>query len=1009
MQKPSICSTSIAFYLAALLAPAAAATSVWTSGTGFWDDSSCWSNGIPDAATVAVIGQNGSAASHVTASGVNAIAVANLTVNAGDALTIVSSTSSPFIVGAAGSLRAIQNTGTINLGDPSDATATSTGVLYVSGSVTLSGGGTVVLGGGTSSWSQIEGNNAPADSGPHALINVDNTITGFGALGANLFNGSGVSGNMQIVNRGLIDGAGPGGALTVSPNAAGLINSGTIGAREGGVVAIGACNPNFATSGPANIAITNTGGTIVASGFDPTLGNYINPLNFSNGSGFPTLPMVNQWPSNGASVVALNAADLSGGVLKAENQGVVLIGNGTVDSTTIVLSGSGTLGLCAWGPVTLSNLTVNGDPASGVVVLPSLQAPYVSGTFENVNFQGGLPVTVFNTTVMLKGTVGNTGTINLGNPNDQSASSTGMFTVSGTVTLSGGGTIQLCGGNFWSQIDGNADPADPGPHTLINVDNTITGFGALGANLFNWGGSGNMQIVNRGLIEGAGSTGSMSISPSAAGLINSGTIRARDGGVVVVGAYNPYYPPSDPANIAVNNTGGAIVATGIDPSFSNYISPINGNGGGFPNLPFVNPWPSPGSSVVALNAADVSGGVLKAEDQGVLLISNGSVDHTAINLSGSGALGLCAWGPVTLSNLTVTGDATSGVAVLANTQFPYVSGTFENVNFQGGLPVTFYSSVAVAKGTLGNTGTINLGDPNDLTGTSTGTLYISGSVALSGGGTVRLGGGDSTTFWSQIDGNSDPSDTGPHTLVNVDNTIRGTGVVGGSFDGINYTSNMKFINGPGGTVVSGSGDVLRLIANSASETPIRNEGTFSIEAGGSMNVLGDYLQTSTGTFDLQPGGAATFTGNVINSGTFTVNGATATVGGTFTNYGALLVSGSLSISTLNADAGTTELTQQSTTIPTLNIVGDATVVLAAHGDSDRNVLNVTALTIAGFDSNLAAPDRAALNKAAPAIADLTAPKAVPEPATWNIVASGLGLFLAAWRPRRRNRSSKPTP
>jgi hypothetical protein len=170
-----------------------------------------------------------------------------------------------------------------------------------------------------------------------------------------------------------------------------------------------------------------------------------------------------------------------------------------------------------------------------------------------------------------------------------------------------------------------------------------------------------------------------------------------------------------------------------------------------------------------------------------------------------------------------------------------------------------------------NSGTIAL----DSTGDNT-SLQITGNVSLTGGGTVTL----SKSTANLIDGTAANS-----TLTSVDNTIKGSGQIGG---GLSSFDNQ-------GTIVAGASSNLTLDARF-----VTNEGTIQAGGGGMIAVTGPggYAQNSGltsvaahGSFaitfdDNQTGGATTVDG--------TLSATTTNIGGTLSGIGT--INGPVSVS-----------------------------------------------------------------------------------------------------------------
>ena len=177
----------------------------------------------------------------------------------------------------------ISNAGTITLSSGGNATD-----LVMSGDVTLTGGGSVLMGNNI--------NNRIVGGAGSRLINaIGHTIHGGGQIGVNA---------IAITNSGLIVADQPSG-LEINPNATGMINTGTVRATSGATL-------NLTGSGGGTF--TNTGGTIEAQ--------------------------------NGSIVRLIGGAVIAGGTLTTSGSGIITTpsGGGVQESATLngvtVLSGS---------------------------------------------------------------------------------------------------------------------------------------------------------------------------------------------------------------------------------------------------------------------------------------------------------------------------------------------------------------------------------------------------------------------------------------------------------------------------------------------------------------------------------------------------------------------------------------------------------------------------------------------------------------------------------------------
>ncbi len=107
---------------------------------------------------------------------------------------------------------------------------------------------------------------------------------------------------------------------------------------------------------------------------------------------------------------------------------------------------------------------------------------------------------------------------------DASTSNTFLQPV-GTVSFSGSGSVELGGNNAWL-YDGNNSNAAP-DHLIQEAGHSIRGVGNIGF-------SNNLQITNHGLIEANSDGNTLTIAPNNAGMINSNTLRASNGGNLVL-------------------------------------------------------------------------------------------------------------------------------------------------------------------------------------------------------------------------------------------------------------------------------------------------------------------------------------------------------------------------------------------------------------------------------------------------------------------------------------------
>ncbi|MBS0660590.1 MAG: FecR domain-containing protein [Verrucomicrobia bacterium] len=530
---------------------------------------------------------------------------------------------------------------------------------------------------------------------------------------------------------------------------------------------------------------------------------------------------------------------LNAGILRARNGGVLqLSGAGGGD---FVNTASGLIEAQAGSEVQLtSGANVSGGVLGGTGVFRNLNLASLSNLSLQSTFIGAN-----GSTTNLSGAIDNRGTLRL-----ESAGSFTDLVLTGTVTLSGGGTVTL--GNTGRVRSGGAG-------VLINVDNTIDGESTGGGSL----GAGSLAIVNQagGVIVANVSGRTLRLDPGTGGLTNAGTLRALDGGVLLL---------SGLAGGAFDNTGGTIEAQT--------------------------------ASEVQFEGASVSGGTL---------LGTGGLFR---NLSAATLRDVILNGPFVANNgtsTTLAGTLTNNGSVLLQT-----TGSFTDLFLSGDVTLAGNGTLTLGdsarvRGQVGAEILTNLG--NTISGEST----AGGSLGANSIGILNAAGG---TIVANVSGRFllvDPDPT--HGLVNqglmlADNggQLRLTGAGGGAFDNAggviraNTGSEVQLTAGAsvvGGTLSSvGSGlirvlDVATLsdltlagnvIANNNSSTTLSgnivNSGTLTLAASGSFTdlFLGGVTLSGGGTVVLQDAarlrGSGLFTnldntlrGATPNSGSFGAN------------------------------------------------------------------------------------------------------------------------------------------
>ena len=432
-------------------------TFVWSgaAGNSVWNDAGNWTNtttgggtdtdGIPDANDTATFS-------------------ANALAEGGSAADLVIDPAVTFSIGRSTTTigNSISNSGTLTFaGTPSNVTNE---ILSISGNVSLSGGGEVVL---------VETNdsvivNAGATTG--SLTNIDNTIRGSGSIDVDLINEA--AGRVEIA---------VGDLLTIRDVTGGTIN-GETGAVFGG-------NGVFRD-------LTFTGSLAATTTATPTLQGAIDnrgtltfagtPLNATNESllisgdvllsGGGEIVLVEANDSVIASTTAIPDSVLTNvdntirgqGAINVEliNESLIRAEGGTLTLDSAVDNVTGNIEIAADGRLQNSTSITGGvvTAEAGSILVGS------TGIYQDVAFAGTATFGLGSTT--FAGSIGNSGTLTFaGTPLNGTNES---LLISGDVLLSGGGEIVLVEAN--DSVIANAG-ATPG--TLTNVDNTIRGAGQI--------------------------------------------------------------------------------------------------------------------------------------------------------------------------------------------------------------------------------------------------------------------------------------------------------------------------------------------------------------------------------------------------------------------------------------------------------------------------------------------------------------------------------------------------
>jgi hypothetical protein len=379
----------------------------------------------------------------------------------------------------------------------------------------------------------------------------------------------------------------------------------------------------------------------------------------------------------------------------------------------------------------------------------------------------------------------------------------------GTLNSAGSGAIYANGASFTTLTNkGKVDLIDG---SALYLAGTLTNSGVIslagdshGANLFV---SGSFFLSGGGSVTMGGATPwNNAIGGSAPGqtLIN---VNNTISGAGTIGGNN--------LNV-VNDAAGVIDAT--DAATALTID----NGGAsatFTNYGLIEGAGAAGLAITSTSIHQISGGAIFAANGSQVVMNAASVTGGAVNSAGSG---------------------------LVNVD----SATFTNVTNKAKVDVNNGGALYLA-GTLTNSGVIS------LAGASNGANFFvsSGTLYLTGGGTVALGG---ATPWDNDIGGAASGDT----LVNVQNTISGAGNIGGN--------NLVIVNGAAGVIDANTSNTLTLNNGGAAVT---NKGLMEATGGGNFTISGASIQNAGGTVLAATGSQVALNNNAsITGGTVRTSG-----------------------------------------------------------------------------------------------------------------------------------------
>jgi len=753
----------------------------WLGGTGSWTDPAKWStDSVPSciASQVCNVFLNNPVQTSGVALGAPGASISSLTLNSLAALTVATGT---LTLGNSAGAGQLTNQGTITLEDGASlvldlngatgaATIANSGQIHVdadtgytassfqivnggqNSSVTLSGTGSFVMGGGTIS--------------ANALTNAT-TIEGGGTL------------NTLVLNQGTINN--DSGGLTIYTGAGGLQNTGSIQAgnltldatsaytagaplltNSGTVTVNGAMT--LQTFGPAGGAATiNNTGTMIIGG---------SGLEFYDPTGQLT-PGQATYVWNGNGTVFLNNGLLFG-FYGSENLTIgsqqTFTGGGTLEQLNSIVN-NGTIEGTGKLSITSNSLTNNGVLSVGGNSADLILNP---GTLVNNGTLEAFP----GTTLSISGALTNNGSLIFGNGSNVQLTGTLTNYNASTQTLQGGSYV--FGGRFQSGMQPvltleGANVTLQGQPVLIGANSVdpiasianIDSAGSLTFSGVNYGGTAG-SLTNAGTL----TVNNGSVSLAAQQFINSGTTNITDNGVLNLGGagvkqsslrnaptvVNQGTLTVDQATLTITAAGENDTIDGGAAYGLHNTGAINVQNGGTLNIVIPSGFaPSVSTSLVNDGAFTVSGGATlsiqsSAAATNLSLNQPLGLNGGTLQLAGSGQEFSLAGG-VTLSGAGSRIAGATGAELLLN--FGAIQGAGEISNLSIGNENIVEAQgpsgllIQPASGGLTNDGTllVDAGSHMTITGGGGLTNFDSQNGVLSGGtydlsGPLQLGGGN---------------------------------------------------------------------------------------------------------------------------------------------------------------------------------------------------------------------------------------------------------------------------
>ncbi len=272
-------------------------------------------------------------------------------------------------------------------------------------------------------------------------------------------------------------------------------------------------------TGGGSVRLAN-GNSGIYDGIGDPLGHLINQDNLIHGLGqigvdrtqITNHGTIRADVSGGILIIDPNAGGVTNdSLMEASNQGVLRLEAGAYNNLGGVIRAQADSAVQLFNGPDISNGTLQ---TVGNGVIESANA--TTTTLTDVTIDGNLRINNSDNIELTGTIINNPASVILVN----ATLSTTDLLIETPVTLTGGGTVQLSGGN--ARITDEAGLADTGH--LINVDNLIHGQGSIGVN--------RTQITNHGTIRADVTGGILEIDPGVAGVTNDSLMEASNQGVL---------------------------------------------------------------------------------------------------------------------------------------------------------------------------------------------------------------------------------------------------------------------------------------------------------------------------------------------------------------------------------------------------------------------------------------------------------------------------------------------